>query len=186
MPYGLKGLTIKNRFMRSPMVVAMAAPDGTVTDDLLHYYRVVAEGGVGLACTGCMAVNAEARMTTQQLGVWDDSQVRGLAGLVDTVHAHGDGCAFFAQIFSEGAHSWGYSLRAGGRWARRDLAQRRSRFADHRRLGQAARRVREAGFDGVHLHGGHGYIISQFLSPAVNRRTDAWGGSVAASGTVRP
>jgi 2,4-dienoyl-CoA reductase-like NADH-dependent reductase (Old Yellow Enzyme family)/NADPH-dependent glutamate synthase beta subunit-like oxidoreductase len=177
-PYGLKGLTIKNRFMRSPMVVAMAAPDGTVTDDLLNYYRVVAEGGVGLACTGCMAVNAEARMTTQQLGVWDDSQVRGLAGLVDTVHAHGDGCAFFAQIFSEGAHSWGYS------YGQEDAGLDVTSLSEEQILGiidafgQAARRVREAGFDGLHLHGGHGYIISQFLSPAVNRRTDAWGGSV--------
>jgi len=177
-PYELKGLTIKNRFMRSPMVVAMAAPDGTVTDDLLDYYRVVAAGGVGLACTGCMAVNAEARMTMQQLGVWDDAQVPGLARLVDTVHAHGDGCAFFAQIFSEGAHSWGYS------YGQEDAGLDVTSLGEEQILGivdafgQAARRVREAGFDGVHLHGGHGYLISQFLSPAINRRTDEWGGSI--------
>jgi 2,4-dienoyl-CoA reductase-like NADH-dependent reductase (Old Yellow Enzyme family)/NADPH-dependent glutamate synthase beta subunit-like oxidoreductase len=177
-PYKLKGLTIKNRFMRSPMVVAMAAPDGTVTDDLLDYYRVVAEGGVGLACTGCMAVNAEARMTTQQLGVWDDAQIPGLSRLADTVHAHGDGCAFFAQIFSEGAHSWGYS------YGQEDAGLDVTSLSEDQILeiveafGQAARRVREAGFDGVHLHGGHGYLISQFLSPAINRRTDEWGGSV--------
>lgn len=177
-PYNLNGLTIKNRLMRSPMVVAMAAPDGTVTDDLLEYYRVVAEGGVGLACTGCMAVNAEARMTTQQLGVWEDAQVEGLTRLVDTVHAHGDGCVFFAQIFSEGAHSWGYS------YGQEDAGLDVDSLGEEQILGivdafaQAARRVRDAGFDGVHLHGGHGYLISQFLSPAINRRTDEWGGTV--------
>ena len=95
-PFTLRGLTVKNRLMRSPMVISMAAPDGTVTENLLHYYRVAAEGGVGLCCTGCMAVNAEARMTWQQLGAWSDDHVPGLANLVDTVHAYGEGVVFFA------------------------------------------------------------------------------------------
>ena len=72
----------------------------------------------------------------------------------------------------------GLLLWAGGRRTRRDLAREEQILAIIDAFGQAAGRVREAGFDGVHLHGGHGYIISQFLSPAVNRRTDAWGGSV--------
>lgn len=176
-PYEMKGLAIKNRFMRSPMVLSMAAPDGTVTDDLLRMYRTVAEGGVGLCCTGCMAVNPEARMNWQQMGVWSDAQIPGLAALADTVHAYGDGCVFFAQIFSEGAHSWGYSY--GQEDAGLDvntLDDEQIRFIIEA-FAAGAHRVRTAGFDGVHLHGGHGYLISQFLSPAVNRREDAWGGS---------
>ena len=117
-------------------------------------------------------------MTMQQLGVWDDAQVSGLARLVDTVHAHGDGCAFFAQIFSEGAHSWGYS--DGQEDAGLDVTSlgEKQILGIVDAFGQAARRVREAGFDGVHLHGGHDYVISQFLSSAINRRTDEWGGGI--------
>ena len=178
-PYNLKGLTIKNRLMRSPMVVAMAAPDGTVTDDLLDYYRVVAEGGVGLACTGCMAVNAEARMTTQQLGVWDDAQVRGPGAPRRHRPCPRRRLRLLRADLLGGRPLMGLLVWAGGRRARCDLARRRSRSsAIVDAFGQAARRVREAGFDGVHLHGGHGYLISQFLSPAINRRTDEWGGSV--------
>ena len=177
-PYGMKGLVIKNRLMRSPMVLSMAAADGTVTADLLHMYRAAAEGGVGLCCTGCMAVNADARMNWQQLGVWADHQIPGLAGLVDTVHTYGEGCTVFGQIFSEGAHSWGYS------YGQDDAGLNVNSLSEERiweiveAFAASAVRVREAGFDGVHLHGGHGYLISQFLSPATNERTDRWGGSM--------
>jgi 2,4-dienoyl-CoA reductase-like NADH-dependent reductase (Old Yellow Enzyme family)/NADPH-dependent glutamate synthase beta subunit-like oxidoreductase len=177
-PYELKGLHIKNRFMRSPMVLSMAAHDGTVTDDLLRVYRTAAEGGVGLCCTGCMAVNAAARMTEQQLGVWTDDQIPGLATLTDTVHAYGDGCVFFAQIFSEGAHSWGYSYGQSDAGLDVNSLDQAQIWAMVEAFADAGLRVREAGFDGVHLHAGHGYLISQFLSPAVNDRDDGWGGDI--------
>ena len=91
------------------MVLSMAGPDGTVTDDLLSMYRIAAQSGVGLCCTGGMAVNADGRLNWQQLGVWSDDQIDGLASLVDNVHAYGDGCVLFGQILSRNAECWGHS-----------------------------------------------------------------------------
>jgi NADPH-dependent glutamate synthase beta subunit-like oxidoreductase len=177
-PYKIKGLHVKNRLMRSSMVLSMAGPDGTVTDDLLSMYRIAAQSGVGLCCTGGMAVNADGRLNWQQLGVWSDDQIGGLARLVDNVHAYGDGCVLFGQILSRNAECWGYSDSRGDSPVGIDGLSEEQIWSIIEAFGTAAVRVREAGFDGIELHGAHGYLISQFLSPATNTRTDRWGGSV--------
>ena len=177
-PYEMQGLHMKNRLMRSSMVLSMAAPDGTVTDDLLRMYRSAAESGAGVCCTGGMAVNAEGRLNWQQMGVWSDDQIPGLASLVDTVHAYGDGCVLFGQILSRNAECWGFRDCENGAAVGVNGLREEHVWSIIETFASAAARVREAGFDGVELHGAHGYLISQFLSPATNARTDAWGGNV--------
>jgi NADPH-dependent glutamate synthase beta subunit-like oxidoreductase/2,4-dienoyl-CoA reductase-like NADH-dependent reductase (Old Yellow Enzyme family) len=176
-PNSLKGLLIKNRLMRSAMVLSMATKEGRVTEDLLTMYRKVAEGGVGLCCTGALAVNPEGRITWHQMGAWSDDHISGLKRLVDTVHAHGNGCVLWGQLCCEGAHDWGYSYGQRDAGLGVDVLTEDYILTIIDAFANAAMRVKEAGFDGVHIHGGHGYLVSQFISPAVNHRTDKWGGS---------
>lgn len=176
-PHRIKRLIIKNRFMRSPMVLAMATADGFVTKDLLKTYRKVAEGGVGLCMTGAMAVNPEGRIVENEMGIWKDEHIPGLARLADTVHAHGDGIAVWPELVCEGAHDWGYSYGQRDAGLAVDVLDEGYILAIVEAFGDAAVRAKKAGFDGVHIHGGHGYLIAQFISPAVNHRADRWGGS---------
>jgi NADPH-dependent glutamate synthase beta subunit-like oxidoreductase/2,4-dienoyl-CoA reductase-like NADH-dependent reductase (Old Yellow Enzyme family) len=176
-PYSLKRLLIKNRLMRSAMVLSMATKEGRVTEDLLNIYRKVAEGGVGLCCTGAIAVNPEGRITWHQMGAWSDEHISGLKRLVDTVHAYGNGCVLWGQLCCEGAHDWGYSYGQRDAGLGVDVLTEDYVLTIIEAFADSALRVKEAGFDGVHIHGGHGYLVSQFISPAVNHRTDRWGGS---------
>jgi len=175
--HSLKGLLIKNRLMRSAMVLSMATREGKVTEDLINIYRKVAEGGVGLCCTGAIAVNPEGRITWHQMGAWSDEHISGLKGLVNTVHAYGKGCVLWGQLCCEGAHDWGYSYGQRDAGLGVDVLSEDYILTIVESFADAALRLKEAGFDGVHIHGGHGYLVSQFISPAVNHRTDKWGGN---------
>jgi len=175
-PYQLKGLSIKNRLMRSSMLLSMATKEGFVTEDLLNVYRKVAEGGVGLCMTGALAVNPEGRITWHQMGAWSDEQIPGLKNLVDRVHAFGKGCVIWGQLCCEGAHEWGYSYGQRDAGLSVDVLTEEYILTIIEAFSDAAARVKQAGFDGVHIHGGHGYLIAQFISPAINRRIDKWGG----------
>jgi NADPH-dependent glutamate synthase beta subunit-like oxidoreductase/2,4-dienoyl-CoA reductase-like NADH-dependent reductase (Old Yellow Enzyme family) len=177
-PYFLKGRRIKNRLMRSPMVLSMATRDGFVTQDLVAVYEEAAQGGVGLFCTECLAINAHGRITTQQIGIWSDELIPGLTRLADTIHGHGEGCLIWGQLGTEGAHQWGYSYGQQDAKLSVDTINEEQIQVIINAFAEGAFRVKQAGLDGVHLHGGHGYLISQFLSPAVNHRTDKWGGSL--------
>ncbi|MGO8989106.1 MAG: FAD-dependent oxidoreductase [bacterium] len=176
-PYSLKRLHVKNRLMRSAMVLSMATQEGTVTEDLLNMYRKVAGGGVGLCCTGAIAVNPEGRITWHQMGAWSDEHISGLKKLADAVHAYGNGCVLWGQLCCEGAHDWGYSYGQRDAGLGVDVLTEDYVLTIIKTFADAALRLKEAGFDGVHIHGGHGYLVSQFISPAVNHRTDRWGGS---------
>lgn len=160
------------------MLLSMATKEGFVTEDLLNIYRKVAEGGVGLCMTGALAVNPEGRITWHQMGAWNDQQIPGLKNLVDTVHAYGKGCVIWGQLCCEGAHNWGYSYGQRDAGLSVDVLTEEYIHSIIQAFGEAAARVKQAGFDGVHIHGGHGYLIAQFISPAINRRTDKWGGSL--------
>ena len=176
-PIEIKGRVIKNRLMRSAMLVDLADHEGFVTEDNLNWYRRATEGGVGLLITEAMAVHPRGRIFAAQISAFGEERFSGLKRLADEIHAHGGGVLVMPQIHSGGAGDWGYSY---GQWDT-DLGLEVVNDEDILQIvqafGEAALLLKRAGFDGVQLHGGHGYLISQFLSRAVNHRTDRWGGS---------
>ena len=176
-PYTLKGLVIKNRLVRSAMELGMGDPDGFVTEDSLNTYRKAAEGGVGLIITEAVGVHPRGRFFDTQLAAWSDEHIPGLKKLVDVIHAYGEGVVVWLQLHCGGAKDWGYSYGQLDTGLGLDVTTEEDIESIMKAFGDAALRAKEAGFEGVELHGGHGYIISQFLSPAINHRIDKWGGT---------
>jgi 2,4-dienoyl-CoA reductase-like NADH-dependent reductase (Old Yellow Enzyme family) len=176
-PFQMNGNTIKNRFLRSPMESSLGEPGGSVTNDHIRMYGTAAAGGVGLLITEGIAIHPKCKMTDAQMTAFDDSAIPGFRKLTDAIHEKGDGVTVWAQLISAGAASFGYSYGQDDHGLDvnhfdKDLIEL---IIDS--FANAAVILKKAGFDGVELHGGHGYLISQFLSPAVNQRTDRWGGS---------
>ncbi|MBU1275685.1 MAG: NADH:flavin oxidoreductase [Proteobacteria bacterium] len=176
-PLVMGGMEVSNRFLRSATMENMAGVDGQVGRVLLRLYHELAQGGCGLIITGATAVSAEGRAWAHQLGAWDEAQVEGLARLVRLIHRSNPSARCAVQLHHAGAAGGGYSY--GSLYQGFDLNQ----AADGdivelaRCFGRAAGRVRRAGFDAVAVHGAHGYLVSQFFSPAFNQRQDDWGGS---------
>lgn len=177
-PFILKGVKVKNRLVRSAMETGMADLIGHVTVDNLNVYRKAAEGGVGLIITEALGVHPLGRSFHEQIAAWGDEFIPGLKKLADEIHMHGEGTVVFAQLQSAGASGWGYSYGQVDTEISLDTMLEDQIETLIRAFGEAAARVKQAGFDGIEFHGGHGYIISQFLSPAINHRTDKWGGSL--------
>jgi NADPH2 dehydrogenase len=182
-PIEVAGLEIPNRIVYPPVVVFWADESGRVTDRHVAHYARRARGGVGLIVVEATAVLPEGRLSEKQLGIWSDEFVPGLARIADAVHEHGT--KIFIQIHHGGMKS--PKTVAELPVAPSDYEDARTRA---RGLGvdeiaairdafiAAARRAALAGFDGVELHGAHGYLLDQFASPRINLRSDEWGGSV--------
>lgn len=202
-PLPLRGLRLKNRIVISPMC-QHAADRGRATPWHLVHLGKFALGGAGLILTESTAVDPRGRIGTADLGLWDDSQVEPLRGVVDFVHANG--AAIGVQLAHAGRKSGSQPLWEGG--AALDPAAMAGDAEPWERLGpsalpagpgwstptvldeaaiegvvqsfvEAARRAERAGFDVVELHFGHGYLVASFLSPHSNRRHDRWGGDRA-------
>jgi 2,4-dienoyl-CoA reductase-like NADH-dependent reductase (Old Yellow Enzyme family) len=183
-PIAIDGVEIRNRFLRSATWDRTGTDNGDVTDASVRIIEELARGGVGLIVTGYAYVSEQGKAAVRQLGISHDRHVKGLSRLARTAHDHG------ARIAVQIAHG-GVNLGLLGRTGRMALAP--SRIDGHpqphreatsdeihdivRDFAAAAARGREAGFDAVQLHGAHGYLLSQFLSPRTNHRTDEWGGS---------
>ncbi len=182
----LKGLELKNRFVRSATWEGLAEADGTCTARLEALVAELARGQVGLIISSHAFVTRQGLATPWQLGIDADARVAPLARMVAAAHTHG------AKIVAQLAHA--------GRLTSRELTGLPPLFLspsagkdpgeyhlatteDVRQLpgafAAAARRAREAGFDGVQLHAAHGYLLSQSLSPAFNQREDEYGGTPA-------
>ena len=177
---------IPNRFITSATHEGMADKTGEVSDELIKRYERLARGGVGLCITGMMYVHDSGRGFKNHTGIHNDSMIAGLKRMVETVHQADGKIAF--QI----AHSGRQTTR--GMIGRTPLApSSRGRdpmyFVKPKEMteedimevvgafGAAAKRAVDAGADGIQLHAAHGYLISEFLSPFFNIRTDSWGGS---------
>ena len=177
-------LRLKNRLVRAATAEG-ACPDGKMTEAGLDIYRALAGGGVGLIITGHMTVMAEGRAEGTQTCIYDDRFLDSIRSIADVVHTPGNECKVVAQISHAGIQAptsepVGPSTRA---WPRQKNVKPRAlttrevkAVVDH--YVQAARRAKEAGFDGVEIHCAHGYLLSSFLSPYTNTRTDAYGGSL--------
>ncbi|PWB79227.1 MAG: NADH-dependent flavin oxidoreductase, partial [Holophagae bacterium] len=183
----INGLKLSNRLVRSATWEGLGGPDGRVNEGLLEIYRRLADGGVGLIITGYLAVRSDGRQHETQLGADRDDLVPGLAELAAAVHDHG------GRVVGQIVHCGGQAVRAasGGQDPVAPSAVASPGYPELPRelsvagirglvscFAAAAGRLRTAGFDGVQLHGAHGYLLAQFLSPARNQRTDDYGGSL--------
>lgn len=177
-------LSLRNRVVKTATFEGMT-PEGVVTERLIAHHRGMAEGGVALTTVAYGAVEAQGRTFSQQLLVGPQS-APGLARLARAVHDAGGAvslqlahCGGFTKTGRPSGPSAGWNAygTASGHprihaMAEPDLARVEAAFA------QAAQIALDAGFDAVEVHVGHGYLLSQFLSPLLNRRRDAYGGDL--------
>ena len=161
----------------------MADEAGHVGTEYLRLHDDLARGGVGLAFTGHIFSHPRGRYGDLQAGLAHDDAIPGFRQVTDAVHRRGG--RIFAQLAHAGSQSMVFAttplapsavdnVMTGRRVAE---AREEEIFEAIEAFGQAARRAMEAGFDGVHLHGANGYLISEFRSSLTNRRADQWGGS---------
>ncbi len=176
-----RGKSMPNRFMLAPLTNLQSLPDGTLSDDEYHWLTLRAQGGFGLTMTCAAYVQPSGKAFSGQLGIWSDRHLPGLERLARDINAAGS----LASV----------QLHHGGRRASRDLtnealrapwqdAETGARALSTGEVEQliedftlAALRAERAGFNGVELHGAHGYLLAQFLDAENNRRDDRYGGS---------
>lgn len=178
-------LRVKNRFVMPPMVRNYADADGMVTPRYLAHIKRVAEGGVGTMILEASYVSQGGRGFVNQLGVHKDACVPGLKRLADACHA--EGAMVGIQLFHGGRQA--SSATSGSQPVAPspipdpvvnevplELTEE-AIAAIVRDFGRAAGRAKRAGLDFVEIHGAHGYLVTQFLSPFTNKRKDGYGGS---------
>jgi 2,4-dienoyl-CoA reductase-like NADH-dependent reductase (Old Yellow Enzyme family) len=181
-PGRIGSLVIKNRLIRAATSETMATDDGAATDELVSLYSGLARGGAGLIITGHIYVEPRGQYEPRQLGFDRDNRIAPLKRVTDAVHRHGG--VIFAELSHAGSQSLipeieplAPSIVPNAIFARPPAAMT---DADIRKVigdfGAAAARAKSAGFDGIHLHSGNGYLLAQFNSPHTNRRNDRWGG----------
>ncbi len=164
-PLTIEGLRLRNRIVMPAMGTRFANENGAVTRQLIDYHVERAKGGVGLQIVEQSFINHE--RPACMLSVSDDQMIPGLNELVEGIHAEGGKVAI--QIGSLGSIYPG--AKGPDELSLGEIKKRSEEFI------QAAKRCREAGFDAVEVHGAHRYLISQFLSPQTNHRSDEYGGN---------
>lgn len=174
--FAIRCMTTKNRFIRSATMENMADHDGIVADDFCRIYYDLALGGTGLIITGAAAVQESGRVWKGQTGIWDDKHIEGLSKAASIISKFGEGAKCAIQLHHGGAAGYGYSYGSNQTGFSLRSANEEEIYATIEAFGRAAGRAQRAGFDAVAVHGAHGYLISQFLSPLTNDRTDRWGG----------
>lgn len=187
-PLKLGKLEIKNRFVRSATYFALADEDGFIGRPSVELMKTLAEGGVGLIVTGYAYVLKSGQCFIDMNGIQSDEHIAGYRQMTQAVHEAGG--RIVMQIVHGGAGAKTVSELGGDYMAVSltddlpDYGKKAKEMTGEdiqsiiQAFGRAARRVQEAGFDGVQIHGAHGYLVSQFLSPVSNRRDDEWGGSL--------
>jgi anthraniloyl-CoA monooxygenase len=197
-PFKLRGVTLKNRIVVSPMATVQLRRRRAATTTWCTWARA-RMGGAGLVFVEMTCPTPDARITPACPGLYNDAQQAAFKRIVDFVHARSD-----AKIAMQLGHSRPQGLHARGLGRHRPAAGKRQLAAavgvaaavpgrrqrlvarhDARRHGPRARRLRraparaaEAGFDWLELHCAHGYLLSSFISPLTNQRTDEYGGSL--------
>lgn len=186
-PIAIGGAMARNRIALAPMTSCFAEADGKVSDRLVSFLEARAKGGAGLVMTEGAAVDARGRGWSNHLSVYDETFRPGMERLAGAIHAHGS--LAWMQLMHNGRRTVSAvtgvqpisstSQRSpGASW---EVPHRLSTAEVHDVIGlfvAAIKRAAETGFDGVELHGGHAYLINQFLSPSKNDRDDEFGGDL--------
>ncbi|MDK2821584.1 MAG: hypothetical protein PWP31_1549 [Clostridia bacterium] len=180
-------MEVRNRLVMPPMATNFGGENGEVTDRMIRYYAERAKGGVGLIIVENAQIDyPTGKNVVLQHRIDDDKFIPGLRLLVNTIHNHGAkvlqqihhagrqttlGITEGADVVSCSPVPCGFLQTQPQELTREEIEVLISKFAD------AAGRARQAGFDGIEIHGAHGYLINQFMSPYTNKRVDEWGGT---------
>jgi len=178
-PLEVRGLRLKNRIAMPPMNTGLATKKGAITNALIEHY-IKRSKALGLLIVEHSYVSLDGKLSEKQLGIYDDSLVNGLKKLCRRIHAIGTPVAI--------------QINHAGRLANKEIIgkqpiapsasgkARKLRIDEIEALTEAfalaAERAKRAGFDGVEIHGAHGFLLNQFYSPLTNRRRDRYGGSL--------
>jgi len=178
-PGSIGGVEVRNRIVMAPMGLGLSTEFGYVTDRAIAFYEARSRGGVGLISTGGAYITDIGQSPRHHMGIYHDKHVPGLKRLAGAIKAHG--AAAFIQLIQPASNTTEvpearpHPLMGSppGELSEEEIQRIVEQFV------QAARRAKEAGFDGIEIHGAHGYLINQFLSPKTNPRDDEYGGSAA-------
>jgi NADPH2 dehydrogenase len=182
-PYTVKNVTLKNRIVMSPMCMYSSHnQDGHVQNWHHTHYVSRAVGQVGLIMVEATAVTPQGRISSNDLGIWSDDHIEGLSKLVDLIKEQGSATAIQiahagrkamidGDIVAPSSLAFNEKLKTPKEMTSEDINNTVIAFQ------QAALRAKKAGFDILELHGAHGYLINEFLSPLSNKREDEYGGS---------
>ncbi|MDH3442425.1 MAG: NADH:flavin oxidoreductase [Deltaproteobacteria bacterium] len=185
-PLAIGTVSITGRIIKTATSETRATADGFATQQHTDFYLPMAKGGVPLIITGNLYTGLDGKSTPLQMGVDDDNKIPALKQLVDSMHVHGT--RIFAQLnhagrqvipgfagIPEAVSASGVKDLSTGTRPRALTAGEIQRIVQQ--FADAAARCKQAGFDGVQIHAGHGYLVNQFLTPYTNRRNDDYGGS---------
>jgi 2,4-dienoyl-CoA reductase-like NADH-dependent reductase (Old Yellow Enzyme family) len=184
-PGEIGGVPLRNRFVRSAVSETMSDERGVPLPIYRDFYTRLAAGGCGLLFTGHCFVEERGRYSPGMAGLTTPAHAEGFRPVVESVQRQG--ARFFAQLNHAGSQSRVGELEPIAPSVVNNAQTGRTPVDATRRdveivieaYRRAAKHARAAGFDGIHIHAGHGYLLSSFLSPYTNHRTDEWGGSLA-------
>lgn len=190
-PKKIGNVMIPNRIVRSATYECRATPKGEVTNSLVEFYDKLGRGGSGLVITGMTYVRKDGRPTPKMVANDSDNTLDGLSRISDVFHEASKECGFKSKIFLQighagrevGPHGWDGNLVSSS--AIKDkIVKKLPKELSIEEINQiiqlfaeATHRAKKAGFDGVQYHGSHGYLITQFYSPYMNKRIDEFGGT---------
>ena len=177
-----RGPEMKNRFMLAPLTNSQSHEDGVCSEDEYNWLTKRAEGGFGLTMTCAAHVQLEGKGFPGQLGIFSDEHIPGLTRLAGTIKKNGS--IAIAQLYHGGMRcpedvigTQPLSASDNEKWGARAMTTEEVEAMIEAFIA-AGQRAEKCGFDGVELHGAHGYLLAQFLSAEVNLRTDRFGGSL--------
>jgi len=180
--FKIREMTVRNRLVLPPLTTNYGSKNGYITPKIIKFYKARSRK-MGMVIVEAAAVCPEGRIIPGGIGLWEDDQVQGMAELAQTIKTEGAGAVI--QINHAGAKAWPFESIDS--WiAPSDIACRPGIKAKPASINEikkviqafvdASVRAKKAGFDGVEIHGAHLYLLSQFLSPITNLRTDEYGG----------
>lgn len=182
-PFTIKNTTFKNRIVMAPMCMySCEAEDGKVTNWHKTHYTSRAVGQVGLIIIEATAVTPQGRISAKDLGIWNDDQIEGLRQLTDLMKEHGAvtgiqlahagrKATVDGEIVAPSPIPFNETMKTPKELTSEEIKETIEAFK------QGAERAKKAGFEVIEIHGAHGYLINEFLSPLTNKRTDEYGGS---------
>ncbi len=183
--YKVKALELKNRIVMPPMCMYSSDESGYANEFHFTHYTSRAVGGVGLIIVEATGVTPNGRITERDLGIWEDGQISGLKQIVQACHDQGSKIAIQLGhagrkstvkneiILAPSAIPFDENSPVPHELSVTEITEIIQAFKD------GAQRAEKAGFDAIEIHAAHGYLISEFLSPISNKRTDNYGGSIS-------